>query len=192
MHYGIIAIGSRGDVQPFVALALGLLDRGHRVTLMAHENFKEFVEGYRIDFHPLPGSVEEMLYSPKGRKVLRSGNMLVFMHFVNKEVSRNQARVNEALLAGAQKAEVFVTSVLGMIWIDAIADSSGKRYATVQLSFPTTPTTEFPCVLLDFLDFPSYNRFTYRVFDFLYTKDNKKKLNSFRQSLVFQRRRDSC
>jgi UDP:flavonoid glycosyltransferase YjiC (YdhE family) len=183
MHYGIIAIGSRGDVQPFVALALGLMDRGHRVTLMAHENFQEFVEGYRIDFHPLPGSVEDMLYSPKGRQVLRSGNMLVFMHFVNKEVSRNQGRVNEALLAGAQKAEVFVTSVLGMIWIDAIAASSGKRYATVQLSFPTTPTTEFPCVLLDFLNFPLYNRFTYRVFDYLYTKDNIKKLNAFRQSL---------
>ena len=183
MHYGIIAIGSRGDVQPFVALALGLLDRGHRVTLMAHENFKAFVEGYGIEFHPLPGSVEEMLYSPKGRKVLRSGNMLVFMHFVNKEVSKNQARVNEALLAGAQKPEVFVTSVLGMIWIDAIAASSGKRYATVQLSFPTTPTSEFPCVLLDFFNFPLYNRFTYRVFDFLYTKDNKKKLNAFRLSL---------
>jgi sterol 3beta-glucosyltransferase len=183
MHYGIIAIGSRGDVQPFVALALGLIDRGHCVTLMAHENFKEFVEGYGIDFHPLPGSVEEMLYSPKGRKVLRSGNMLVFMHFVNKEVSKNQARVNEALFSGAQKAEVFVTSVLGMIWIDAIAGSSDKRYATVQLSFPTTPTSEFPCVLLDFLDFPLYNRFTYRIFDFLYTKDNKKKLNIFRQSL---------
>jgi sterol 3beta-glucosyltransferase len=183
MHYGIIAIGSRGDVQPFVALALGLLDRGHRVTLMAHENFKAFVEGYQIDFHPLPGSVEEMLYSPKGRKVLRSGNMLVFMHFVNKEVSKNQDRVNEALFSGAQKAEVFVTSVLGMIWIDAIAGASGKPYATVQLSFPTTPTTEFPCVLLDFFDFPVYNRFTYRVFDFLYTKDNIKKLNRFRQSL---------
>jgi sterol 3beta-glucosyltransferase len=105
------------------------------------------------------------------------------MHFVNKEVSKNQDRVNEALLSGAQKAEVFVTSVLGMIWIDAIAAASGKRYVTVQLSFPTTPTTEFPCVLLDFFDFPSYNRFTYRIFDYLYTKDNKKRLNAFRQSL---------
>lgn len=183
MHYGIIAIGSRGDVQPFVALALGLMDRGHQVTMMAHENFKDFVEGYKIEFHPLPGSVEEMLYSPKGRKVLRSGNMLVFMHFVNKEVSKNQARVNEALLSGAKKADVFVTSVLGMIWIDAIAATSGKPYITVQLSFPTTPTREFPCVLLDFFDFPSYNRLTYRIFDYLYTKDNIKKLNTFRQSL---------
>ena len=48
MHYGIIAIGSRGDVQPFVALALGLMDRGHQVTMMAHENFNNFVEGYKI------------------------------------------------------------------------------------------------------------------------------------------------
>ena len=41
MHYGLIAIGSRGDVQPFVALSLGLRARGHKVTLMAHENFAD-------------------------------------------------------------------------------------------------------------------------------------------------------
>ncbi len=40
MHYGIVAIGSRGDVQPYVALALGLMERGHEATVMAHENFK--------------------------------------------------------------------------------------------------------------------------------------------------------
>jgi sterol 3beta-glucosyltransferase len=36
---------------------------------------------------------------------------------------------------------------------------------------------------LDFFDFPLYNRFTYRVFDLLYTKDYKRQLNEFRQSL---------
>ena len=93
MHYGIIAIGSRGDVQPFVALAVGLLDRGHRVTLLAHENFKSFVEGYGIDFYPLPGSIEEMLYTPQGRKVLKTGNMLAFMRFVQKVVSDRKSVV---------------------------------------------------------------------------------------------------
>jgi len=44
MHYGIIAIGSRGDVQPFVTLSMGLQQHGRRVTLMAHENFRSFAE----------------------------------------------------------------------------------------------------------------------------------------------------
>jgi sterol 3beta-glucosyltransferase len=183
MHYGIVALGSRGDVQPFVGLALGLLDRGHRVTLMAHENFKDFVEGYGIDYHPLPGDVEAMLYTPRGQKVVRSGNMLIFMRFVQKEVAKNQSATNEAIIAGSQKADVIVTSVLGMIWVDAIAERMGKRWATVQLSFPTTATGEYPFILLDFLNAPLYNRFTYRVFDLVYTRDYGRQLDDFRRSL---------
>jgi sterol 3beta-glucosyltransferase len=183
MHYGIIAVGSRGDVQPFVALALGLIDRGHKVTVMAHENFKGFVEGYGPAFHPLPGNVEDMLYTPEGQKVLRDASMLVFMRFVQKVVAQNQAKVNEELLAGAKGVDVLVTSLLGVIWVDAIAAKLGKPWATIQLSFPSTPTGDFPFALLGFFDFPWYNRFTYRVFDFLYTRDYKKQLNEFRRSL---------
>ena len=91
MHYGIIAVGSRGDVQPFVGLALGLIGRGHRVTVMAHENFKGFVEGYGLAFHPLPGNIEDMLYTPEGQRVLKNGSMLVFMRFVQKIVAQNQS-----------------------------------------------------------------------------------------------------
>jgi sterol 3beta-glucosyltransferase len=184
MHYGIIAIGSRGDVQPFVGLALGLIDRGHRVTLMAHENFKEFVEGYGgIAFHPLPGSIEEMLYSPQGRKVLQSGNMITFMRFVQHVVAEKQSMINREMIAVAEKTDAMITSMVGMIWLDAIADKSGKPWATIQLSFPSTPTKDFPFALLPFFDFPLYNRLTYKLFDFLYTKDYKKQLNTFRQSL---------
>lgn len=183
MHYGIVALGSRGDVQPFVGLALGLLDLGHRVTLMAHENFKDFVEGYGIDYHPLPGDVEAMLYTPRAQKVVRSGNMLVFMRFVQKEVSKTQMQTNEAIMAGAQNADVIVTSVLGMVWVDAIAERTGKRWATVQLSFPTTATKEYPFILLDFFNTPLYNRLTYRIFDWVYTRDYGRQLNAFRHSL---------
>ncbi len=39
----ILAVGSRGDVQPFCALALGLQRAGHRVRIATHYNFEEFV-----------------------------------------------------------------------------------------------------------------------------------------------------
>ena len=62
MHYGICTYGSRGDTQPYIALALGLIDRGHQVTLFANENFADFVQAYGIDFYPLPGNIEMMVH----------------------------------------------------------------------------------------------------------------------------------
>ena len=44
MNIGIFTYGTRGDLQPYVALALGLMDKGHNVTLSATEDFKDFVE----------------------------------------------------------------------------------------------------------------------------------------------------
>jgi sterol 3beta-glucosyltransferase len=38
------SIGTRGDVQPYIALALGLLKAGHRVTLATHPIMRGLVD----------------------------------------------------------------------------------------------------------------------------------------------------
>lgn len=44
-------MGSRGDVQPFVALGKVLKDTyGHRVRLATHPNFKDFVQENGLEF----------------------------------------------------------------------------------------------------------------------------------------------
>jgi UDP:flavonoid glycosyltransferase YjiC (YdhE family) len=35
MRVAIHTLGTRGDIQPYIALALGLIERGHRVQLAA-------------------------------------------------------------------------------------------------------------------------------------------------------------
>jgi sterol 3beta-glucosyltransferase len=52
MQITILTYGSRGDVQPYVALGLGLQRAGHRVRLAAPEGFEGFVTGYGLDFAP--------------------------------------------------------------------------------------------------------------------------------------------
>ena len=49
----MLVCGTRGDVQPFLALALGLQKDGHRVRLATHAIFKGYVESYGIEFYPL-------------------------------------------------------------------------------------------------------------------------------------------
>jgi sterol 3beta-glucosyltransferase len=62
-HYRFVALtwGTRGDVQPFVALGAELARRGHRVTLAARAPFQAFIEQYGLDFHPLEEDGTEQL-----------------------------------------------------------------------------------------------------------------------------------
>ncbi|KAJ3250353.1 hypothetical protein HK103_003628, partial [Boothiomyces macroporosus] len=48
-------VGSRGDVQPFVALGKELQRYGHRVRLATHETFRKFVTENGLEFYPLFG-----------------------------------------------------------------------------------------------------------------------------------------
>lgn len=60
MNITILTFGSRGDVQPFLPLSLGLMSRGHNVILAAPARFKSLVEDYGITFFPLAGDPEEL------------------------------------------------------------------------------------------------------------------------------------
>ncbi|GAB2298027.1 hypothetical protein Dimus_032108 [Dionaea muscipula] len=49
----MLIVGTRGDVQPFVAIGKRLQDYGHRgVRLATHSNFKEFVLTSGLEFFP--------------------------------------------------------------------------------------------------------------------------------------------
>src|SRR5689334_14941305 len=50
MRVLLSTIGSRGDVQPLLALALELREQGHESRLCAPPDFRDLIEGYGIRF----------------------------------------------------------------------------------------------------------------------------------------------
>jgi hypothetical protein len=63
-HLNIVihVVGSRGDVQPFVALGQELKRRyGHRVRLATHGTFKKFVEENGLEFFDIGGDPAELM-----------------------------------------------------------------------------------------------------------------------------------
>lgn len=54
----IPTIGTRGDVQPYIALALGLMRAGHTVTLASHPCMKKLVESYEVPFAPMGPDID--------------------------------------------------------------------------------------------------------------------------------------
>ena len=76
----IQVIGSRGDIQPFVALGKELKAHGHRVRLATHMAFREFVLDGGLEFFNIGGDPAElmafMVKNPgllPGIKSIRSG-----------------------------------------------------------------------------------------------------------------------
>ncbi|XP_047341003.1 sterol 3-beta-glucosyltransferase UGT80B1 [Impatiens glandulifera] len=55
LKIAMLVVGTRGDVQPFVAVAKRLQEFGHHVRLATHTNFQTFVKSAGIEFYPLGG-----------------------------------------------------------------------------------------------------------------------------------------
>ncbi|RSL52796.1 hypothetical protein CEP53_007973 [Fusarium sp. AF-6] len=57
----IQVVGSRGDVQPFVALGCELKKHGHLVRLATHNVFDKFVRDAGLEFYPIGGNPSELM-----------------------------------------------------------------------------------------------------------------------------------
>ncbi|UJO22200.1 Sterol 3-beta-glucosyltransferase [Fulvia fulva] len=61
MKITCLSIGSRGDVQPYIALCKGLLAEGHKPRIATHKEFKPWVERHGIEFAEVGGDPAELM-----------------------------------------------------------------------------------------------------------------------------------
>ncbi|KAJ5719871.1 hypothetical protein N7493_006749 [Penicillium malachiteum] len=59
--YLMVIVGSRGDVQPFIALGSASKQYGHRVRIATHDTFADFVRESGLEFYPFGGDPAEMM-----------------------------------------------------------------------------------------------------------------------------------
>lgn len=75
MNVAILIVGSRGDVQPYVALGkvLQAPPYNHRVRICTHPNFRDFVQSNGLEFFSIGGDPEKLMaYMVKNPSVLPS------------------------------------------------------------------------------------------------------------------------
>ncbi|EDO02434.1 hypothetical protein SS1G_04910 [Sclerotinia sclerotiorum 1980 UF-70] len=54
-------VGSRGDIQPFIALGSALRTAGHRVRIATHDVFQDFVKATGLEFFPIGGDPASLM-----------------------------------------------------------------------------------------------------------------------------------
>ncbi len=165
MRIAIIAPGSRGDVQPYIALGKGLKGAGHIVRLVTHEDFEELVNSHGVEFWPVKGKVQTIAQSQEMRARLATGNFLAVMSQMAKEAQRGARVLAEGGLAACQGMELVLAGIGGLFVGLALAEKLGL--ALLQAYYiPFTPTRAYPSFLLPRL--PSWrggslNRLSYHL-----------------------------
>lgn len=83
MKFLITSIGTRGDIQPYIALSVGLQNRGYQVVLMSHPCFSELVSAYGIPFVPMGPDIDlgEVAAEIRGRSRNWMAGMMRTMRF---------------------------------------------------------------------------------------------------------------
>ncbi|KAH8489831.1 hypothetical protein H0E87_025157 [Populus deltoides] len=163
----ILIVGTRGDVQPFIAIGKRLQDYGHRVRLATHSNFREFVLTAGLEFFPLGGDPKVLAgYMVKNKGFLPSGPSEV-------SIQRNQIKeIIYSLLPACKDPDIDSKIPFRADAIIANPPAYGHTHVAEALkvplhiffTMPWTPTSEFPHPLSRVKQSAGY-RLSYQIVD---------------------------
>lgn len=142
MRIALFTTGSRGDVQPFLALGRRLLENGHQVLLATHESFRSVCEKEELTFAPLPGDPYEFLHSAEGANFIGKQGVQAF----SSGIKILRLGLEPITLDAKRACENFGAELclwnLPTIMVDSVARSLNIPSIGVGLQ-PVTPTVEF-------------------------------------------------
>jgi sterol 3beta-glucosyltransferase len=148
MHIAIIALGSRGDVQPYIALGKGLKKAGHTVRLVTTQEFETLVIAQGLEFWPLRGNTQAKMEENKElSELLEQGNFLKIFRLMAKEAQRTAIELLDDGFAACQGMDLLITGVVSIFIGVPLAEKLRIPLLQTYLA-PFTPTRDFPSVLL--------------------------------------------
>lgn len=147
MRIAILALGSRGDVQPYIALGKGLREAGHSVRVVTHQNFEALVNSHGLAFWPVQGNVQDVVESQEMRALLEKGKFLAITLRTAKEAQRAAVQWAQDGLTACQGTDLLLAGIGGLYMGLALAEKLGLPLLQAYV-VPFTPTGAFPGVLL--------------------------------------------
>ena len=146
-HFTLVTAGSRGDIQPYIALGLGLQARGHTARLATHTLYADWIRGYGLEFAPVEGDPLAAFQQAHGRDWVETGRdggdfLRGFHRFIDPLLHQATA---DTLDACAGSDMVLFSGVAFYVTYSA-AEKLGLPFVQAYLQ-PINPTREFPSVI---------------------------------------------
>ena len=186
-HLTILALGSRGDVLPYVVLGAGLQQHGFTVRVVTFESFAPLVARHNLEFTAVPGNAEQITTSSSGISLAESGyNVWQMWQSLKASYWQLAAGITEALSQPVVWQTDAVLNQLpgGLFGLD-LAEKLHIPHINLAV-MPLLRTRAFPMLAfppgLAFL--PGYTPLTYRLAEQIIWSGFRGVVNRWRQSVL--------
>lgn len=183
----MITIGSRGDVQPYVALGKGLQAAGHWVTMCAPSSFESFIHNEGLAYAFMSNKLLELIDTDAGKEALEDTNGVIgSIKTVSKMLSQTMPMFKNMMHESWEAAQSFQPDLILYNSKALAAPHIGEK-----LSIPVVlailqplvvPTTIFPAIGMPAVNLGGgYNKLTYQLIHAGYNSYSKV-VNEFRKN----------
>ncbi|HLJ97164.1 MAG TPA: glycosyltransferase [Gemmataceae bacterium] len=157
MRIVIPSTGSRGDVQPYLALALGLQAAGHKVRLATHSDFADWVTSCGIGFFPIEDGARALHETEAGQRMIgANGDPFAFMRWYARLREPLMAGLMSRCLAACRDADLILVTTTAFFPGHSVAEKLGVPAWLASLQ-PTNPSRDFPnCLFPDGPRWPGF------------------------------------
>ena len=178
MKITILTIGSRGDIQPYVALGLALKHTGQQVQIATFKNFEPFILESGLDFYPVQGDISSIMSREVANNARQVDNPLKLLRSFN-QMKEYVFELQNDFFDACQGSDAIVYHPGASIgYFIAQHMNIPSILAT---PFPMAPTKAYPSLI--FYHLPRfgkiYNLFTHRIFENIFWMANRSPVQQF-------------
>ncbi|KAK2595625.1 Sterol 3-beta-glucosyltransferase [Conoideocrella luteorostrata] len=175
-----LTIGSRGDVQPYIALCKGLLAEGHKPRIATHAEFQPWIESHGIEFRKVEGDPGELM-----RLCIENGTFTIaFLREANSTFRGWLDELLDSAYTACEGSELLIESPSAMAGIH-IAEKLGIPYFRA-FTMPWTRTRAYPhaFIMPEHKMGGAYNYMTYVMFDNIFWRATAQQVNRWRNKTL--------
>jgi len=182
MKIAITTVGTRGDLQPYIALGLGLKESGFDVLIVSAKNEEFFVRNFGLDFYALDVDIQKIIEGGEAKEMTKGSNPFKFIigHLKSsKSLKKLMVRTQGEIWQACQNADILIFHPgipLGFF----LAKEENKQ-AILATPFPVVPCKEYPSIL--FYSLPKFGRYynllTHFIFDKVFWAMAKSPIKTF-------------
>jgi sterol 3beta-glucosyltransferase len=184
MNIVIMTFGSRGDIQPFVALAVALRERGHTVKLAVPGEAEDQLKAYSVEPILMPFSMKNVLETNSGKNILNEGitplTLLAIWREIIPTLKRAMEKTAHLVTEAARDADLLIVHGFLIPFAHSIHQHL-QIPLMLGIAAPIIATREFP--LFPPIPFGQrfYNPFTFHLVTRLVTSFMIEPMNAYRR-----------
>lgn len=153
MTITVLAVGSQGDVQPYLALAVGLKNAGYDVRFAANSNFAGLAASYDLEFFAIKSDSFEFTRSSQTQSWLDSESIPNLIFSTNRVIRPMLAGIIVDVFAACDGSDAVIYHSYALPFVHYFCQQ--LNIPSIPASLHPMPTRSYPAILSNMTRSPS-------------------------------------